>query len=99
MQELDTSDEAYYKLIRVFKLPRQILQQALFVINFMNLPQGEILTRADKHYSEENVVPLNQPVWAKIAPEAEWESAVRFVRDRIYALIRLQDGRERWLPV
>lgn len=28
---------------------RTILHQALFILNFLNLPQGEILTRAEKH--------------------------------------------------
>lgn len=32
--------------------PRAILAQALYVINFLNLPQGEVVSIADRHFVE-----------------------------------------------
>ena len=36
----------------IFSKPITIVNTALFVLNFLNLPQGNILTRAEKHFEE-----------------------------------------------
>lgn len=51
--------------------PRAILAQALFVIKFFNLPQGEVLSRADRHVIDLPPESMEQPVWIKIALDAE----------------------------
>ena len=37
---------------KIFSKPITIVNTALFVLNFLNLPQGDILTRAEKHFEE-----------------------------------------------
>lgn len=35
--------------------PKALLHQALFILNFLNLPQGEILTRAERHFEQKTL--------------------------------------------
>ena len=55
--------------------PRAIMHQALFILNFLNLPQGDILTRAEKHFVSERSETLEpasfKEIWAKTT-DAEW---------------------------
>ena len=48
---------------KVFSKPITIVNTALFILNFLNLPQGNILTRAERHFEElrDNSLPL--PIW------------------------------------
>jgi hypothetical protein len=46
--------------------PRDTLVLTLFTLNFLNLPQGDILTTADKHFGEPPSVPNKQVlIWYK----------------------------------
>lgn len=79
-------------------IPRVLLHQALFVLNFLNLPQGEIHPAAEKHFNISEQEVLQVPVWAKIAADAEWQEATLLVKGRGYGLIALQNGTQYWLP-
>ena len=45
------------------------MHQALFILNFLNLPQGDILTRVEKHFVSERSQALEpasfKEIWAK----------------------------------
>lgn len=77
---------------------RAILHQALFILNFLNLPQGEILTRAEKHFEHKEVSSLDQPIWLKLAADMEWQPGILLQRGRGYGFVSTQDGRKYWLP-
>lgn len=55
---------------------REILHQDLFILNFLNLPQGEILTRAEKHFEHKEVSSLDQAIWLKLAADMEWQPGI-----------------------
>ena len=40
-----------------------IVNTALFVLNFLNLPQGNILARAERHFEELKDTSLPMPIW------------------------------------
>ena len=40
-----------------------IVNTALFVLNFLNLPQGNILARAERHFEELKDTSLPLPIW------------------------------------
>lgn len=46
---------------------------ALFIINFVNIPQGEVLWRTERHIVEYSADVMENPVWIKIAPDGEWK--------------------------
>ena len=74
---------------------RTILHQTLFILNFLNLPQGEILTRAEKHFTEKEGYPhLNQSVWIKLAKDTEWQPGVLIHRGRGYGLVSIGNGQQ-----
>jgi hypothetical protein len=46
--------------------PRDTLTLTLFNSHFLNLPQGDILTAADKHFGEPPSLPdIQIPIWYK----------------------------------
>lgn len=71
---------------------RAILHEALFILNFLNLPQGDILTRVEKHFVNTPNAELAEKNWAKIAIDAERQPALLMVKGRGYGLVSLQDG-------
>ncbi|XP_064429664.1 uncharacterized protein LOC135361866 [Mirounga angustirostris] len=78
-----------------------ILQQALFTLNFLNLPQGDILSRAEKQFIEGEVAPppLNEHIWFKPTADAEWQPGLLLCRGKGYAYVSTEDGRTcSWLP-
>ena len=44
---------------KIFSKPITIVNTALFILNFLSLPQGNILTRAERHFEEfkDNSIP------------------------------------------
>lgn len=50
---------------------RALLHQALFIINFLNLPQGDILTRAEKHFVEDSTIINQEPIWMKLTKDRD----------------------------
>jgi hypothetical protein len=45
--------------------PRDTLALTVFTLHFLNLPQGDILTAADKHFGEPPSLPDKQiPIWS-----------------------------------
>ena len=48
---------------KIFSKPITIVNTALFVLNFLNLPQGNILTRAERHFEELKDTSLPLPIW------------------------------------
>lgn len=80
---------------------RSILIQALFTLNFLNLPQGDILSRAEKHFIEGEAAPppLNEKIWFKPAADAEWQPGLLLYRGKGYAYVSTEDGWTcSWLP-
>ena len=45
--------KCFSALGKIFFNPITIVNTALFVLNFLNLPPGDILTRSEKHFEEE----------------------------------------------
>lgn len=80
--------------------PRAIMHQALFKF-FFNLPQGDILTRAE-HFMSEKCQALEpasfKKIWVKTAVNAEWVPAQLLVDGRGYGLVSFQDGHQQWIP-
>nr|XP_035974919.1 endogenous retrovirus group K member 19 Gag polyprotein-like [Halichoerus grypus] len=80
---------------------RSILSQVLFTLNFLNLPQGDILSRAEKQFIEGETapLPLNEHIWFKPAADAEWQPGVLLYRGKGYAYVSTEDGQTcSWLP-
>ena len=48
---------------KIFSKPITIVNTALFVLNFLNIPQGNILTRAEMHFEELKDTYLPLPIW------------------------------------
>ena len=44
---------------------------ALFVLNFLNLSQGDILTRSEKHFEELKGTSLPLPIWYQFSSVAQ----------------------------
>ena len=48
---------------KIFSKPITIVNTALFVLNFLSLTQGNILTRAERHFEELKNTSLSLPIW------------------------------------
>ena len=48
---------------KIFSKPITIVNTLLFVLNFLNLPQGDVLTRAERHFEELKDTSLPLPIW------------------------------------
>ena len=48
---------------KIFSKPITIVNTALFVLNFLNLKQGDILTRTEKYFEELKDTSLPLPIW------------------------------------
>ena len=62
LSSLSRADSTRFKQNIFFKRIT-IVNIALFVLNFLNLPQGDILTRAEKHFEELKDTSLPLPIW------------------------------------
>ena len=50
---------------KIFSKPITIVNTALFILNFLSLPQGNILTRAERHFEELKGTSLPLPIWGQ----------------------------------
>ena len=77
-----------------------IVNITLFVLNFLNLPQGDILTRAEKHFEElkDSFLPL--PSWYQDELNQQWKSGELILQGKGYVCIS-PDGSNKltWLPL
>ena len=64
---LSSLSKAYFTRFqhKIFSKPITIVNTALFVLNFLNLPQGNILTRAERHFEELKDTSLPLPIWVQ----------------------------------
>ena len=62
--------------------PITIVNTALFVLNFLNLSQGDILTRAEKHFEELKDTSLPLPIWYQDGLTKQWKSGKLSYRER-----------------
>lgn len=75
------------------------MAQTLFILNFLNLLQGEPYTRADKHFSPASVSTQDTPVWIK-NEENNWLPGKLIPRGPGYACV-IPDGSSKaiWIPL
>ena len=68
---------------KIFFKPVTIVNRALFVLIFLNLPQGNILTRAERHFEElkkDTSLPL--PIWYQDGFNKQWKSGKLILQQR-----------------
>ena len=93
-QTLLDSDAIYF-----FK-PITIVNIALFVLNFLNVPQGDILTRAEKHFKELKDSSSPLPIWYQDRLNKQWKSGKLILQGKGYACISPDESNElTWLPL
>ena len=64
-----------------------IVNITLFVLHFLNLPQGDILTRAEKHFKELKDSFLSLPSWYQDGLNKQWKSGELILQGKGYACI------------
>ena len=67
--------------------PITIVNTALFVLNFLNLSQGDILTRAEKHFEELKDTSLPLPIWYQDGLTKQWKSGKLILQGKGYSSI------------
>ena len=76
---------------KIFFNPITIVNIPLFVLNFLNLPEGDILTRAEKHFEVLKDTSLPLPIWYQDRLTKQWKSGKLILQGKGYACIS-QDG-------
>ena len=77
-----------------------IVNIALFVLNFLNLPQADILTKAEKHFETLKVTSLPLPIWYQDGLTNLWKSKKLILQGKGYASISPDGSNELiWLPL
>ena len=77
-----------------------IVNIALFIINFLNLPQGDILTKAEKHFETLKDTSLPLPIWYQDRLTNQWKSKKLILQGKGYASISPDGSNElTWLPL
>ena len=80
--------------------PITIVNTTLFVLNFLNLPQGDILTRAEKHFKELKDSSSPLPIWYQDRLNKQWKSGKLILQGKGYACISPDESNElTWLPL
>ena len=76
-----------------------IVNIALFVLNFLNVPQGGILTKAEKYFETLKDTYLPLPIWYQDGLTNQWKSKKLILQGKGYASIS-PDGSNKltWLP-
>ena len=64
-----------------------IVNTALFVLNFLNLPQGDILTQAEKQFEELKATSLSLPISYQDGLTKEWKSGKLILQGKGYSCI------------
>ena len=79
--------------------PITIVNTALFVLNFLNLPQGNISTRPE-HFEESQDASLPLPIWYQNRLTKQWKSRKLIIQRKGYTCIS-PDGSYwvSWLPL
>ena len=77
-----------------------IVNTALFVLNFLNLPQGDILTQAEKQFEELKATSLSLPISYQDGLTKEWKSGKLILQGKGYSCISPDGSNEiNWLPL
>ena len=71
----------------IFSKPTTTVNMALFVLNFLNLPQGDILTRAEKHFEELKDSSFPLPIWYQDGLNKQWKPGKLVLQGKGYACI------------
>ena len=85
---------------KIFSKPITIVNTALFVLNFLNLPQGDILKKTGRHFEElkDNSLPL--PIWYQDRLTKQWKSGKLILQGKGYACISPDESNKlTWLPL
>ena len=64
-----------------------IVNITLFVLNFLNLPQRDILTKAEKHLETLKDTSLPLPIWYQDRLTNQWKSKKLILQGKGYASI------------
>ena len=64
-----------------------IVNTTLFVLNFLNLPQGDILTKAEKHLKTLKDTSLPLLIWYQDGLTKQWKSRKLILQGKGYACI------------
>ena len=84
----------------IFFKPVTIVNIALFVLNFLNLLQGDILTKAEKHFETLKDTCLPLPIWYQDGLTNQWKSRKLILQGKGYACISPHGSNElTWLPL
>ena len=84
----------------MFFKPITIVHIALFVLNFFNLPQRDILTKAEKHFKTLKDTSLPLPLWYQDGLTNQWKSRKLILQGKGYASISPDGSNElTWLPL
>ena len=85
---------------KIFSKPTTIVNMALFVLIFLNLPQGDILTRAEKHFKELKDSSSPLPTWYQDRLNKQWKPGKLILQGKGYACISPDGSNElTWLPL
>ena len=76
----------FSSLLRSF-LSITIVNIALFVLNFLNVPQGGILTKAEKYFETLKDTYLPLPIWYQDGLTNQWKSKKLILQGKRYAFI------------
>ena len=77
-----------------------IVNIALFVLNFLNLPQGNILTKAEKHYETLKDTSFPLTIWYQDGLTNQKKSKKLILQGKGYASISPDGSKElTWLPL
>ena len=80
--------------------PITIVNIALFVLNFFNLQQGDILTKAEKLFETLKVTSLPLPIWYQDRLTNQWKSRKLILQGKGSASISPDGSNElTWLPL
>ena len=83
---------------KTFSKPITIVNTALFVLNFLILPLGDSLTRAEKHFEELKDTSLPLPIWYQDWLRKQWKSGKLILQGKGHAYISPDGSNEvSWL--
>ena len=99
LSSLSKADSTRF-LHKMFSKPITIVNTTSYVLNFLNLPQGDILTRAEKHFEEWKDTSLPLPIWYQDGFNKQWKSGKLILQGKRYACISPDGSNElTWLPL
>ena len=85
---------------KIFFNPITTVNTALFVLNFLNLPQEDNLTKAEKHFEAQKDTSLPLPIWYQDRLTKKWKSGKLILQGKGYACISPDGSNEiSWLPL